>query len=253
MRGHRDLALVAGGAVVCAAIALFVPSEPIRLLAAAPLCLIFPGYALVSATFGPRSLSGGRFATLAVGVSLMVLILSALVLNYGPGGIRDVSWAVILLIVTLAACGWAAARRGPDEAPYAVVRPPRATAGDTLFLAGAAIAIVAALVISATVYPADDVLGFTRLSMLTKPGSSAVDIGVESNEQRRQSYFLSITLAGRPLLKERLTLAPGDEARLRVRMPGDLGQESGRLAASLYRASSPGILYRRVTSWLPPP
>jgi uncharacterized membrane protein len=253
MRGHRDLVLVAGGAVLCAAVAVFVPPEPIRLLAAAPLCLIFPGYALVSATFSARSLSGGRFAALVPGLSLMVLVLSALVLNYGPGGIREITWVVILLLVTLGACGWAAVRRVPGEVPYAIRSRPRGTTGDALFLAGAAVAMIAALVISATVYPAGDVLGFTRLSMLTKPNSSAVDIGVESNEQRRHSYLLRLTLTGRPLLKKHLTLGPGDETRLRVRLPSDLGQPSGRLAASLYRASAPGRLYRRVTSWLPPP
>lgn len=253
MRGRRDLALVAAGAVFCSAVALFVPPEPIRLLAAVPLCLVFPGYALASAVFSARSLSGGRFATLVLGLSLIVLILSALALNYGPGGIRDISWAVILLLITLVASGWAAFRRGPGEVPYAAWNRPRVSPGDGLFLAGAALAIVAAVAVSATVYPAGDVLGFTRLSMLTKANSSAVDIGVESNEQHRRSYLLRLTLAGRPLLRKRLTLAPGDESRLRVRLPSDLGQSSGRLAASLYRAGAPGVLYRRVTSWLPPP
>jgi hypothetical protein len=253
MRGHRDLSLVAAGAILSAAIALVVPTEAIRLIAAAPLCLVLPGYALASATFAARSLSGGRFATLVLGLSIIILILSALVLNYVPGGIRDVSWAVILVLLTVASCRWAAVKREPGELPFAGWDRPQVSAVDRLFLGGAALGIVAALVVSATVYPAGDVQGFTRLSMLTDPSGSAATVGVDSNEQHRQSFLLRMTLARRPVLAKRLSLDPGDESVLRVRLPHDRGAPRGMLVASLYRASSPGTLYRRVNSWLPPP
>ena len=116
-----------------------------------------------------------------------------------------------------------------------------------------AAAMIAALVISETVYPAGDVEGFTRLSMIPEAEGSAVDIGVESNEQQGRSYLLRLTLEGRLLLKKRFGLAPGDESRLRVRLPSGSEEPSGRLAASIYRTSSPDTVYRRVTSWLPPP
>jgi hypothetical protein len=253
MRGHRDLWLVVAGAVLCAVIALLVPLEAVRLAAAAPLCLVFPGYALASATFSARSLSGGRFAALVLGLSLIILILSALLLNYGPGGIRDVSWAVILVLVTVAACRWAAVKRKQGEVPYALRSRTRVSRGDYLFLGGAAVAIVAALVVSATVYPAGEVEGFTRLSMLADSSGGAATVGVDSNEQGRRSYLLSLTLDTRPLLTKRLSLDPGDESLLRVQLPQDRGPPSGELVASLYRASSPDTLYRRVNSWLPPP
>ena len=253
MRGHRDLGLVAAGAVLCAAVALLVPLEVIRLVAAAPLCLLFPGYALASATFSARSLSGGRFGALVLGLSLIVLILSALALNYGPGGIRDVSWAVILVLVTIAACRWAAVKRKPGEVTYAAWSRPQVSPSDYLFLGGAAIAVVAALVVSATVYPAGDVQGYTRLAMLADSSGNAATVGIDSNEQRRQSYVLRLTLDGGPLVNKRLSLDPGDESVLRVRLPQDRGRPTGELVASLYRASSPDTLYRRVNSWLPPP
>lgn len=251
MRGHRDLWLVAAGALVAAAIALLVELEAVRLVAAAPLCLVFPGYALASAAFRGRSLSGGRLAVLVLGLSLIVLILSALVLNYAPGGIRDVSWAVILVLVTVGACGWAAAKREPGEAPYAAWSTPRVGPLDYLFLLGAAVAVIAALVISATVYPASEVEGFTRLSMLPDSSGGAATVGVDSNEQHRRSYLLRMTLAGRPLLVKPVSLGPGDESVLRVRLPRNRAATTPRLlVASLYRASSPDTLYRRVDSWL---
>ena len=49
MRGHRDLRLVVRLAIACAAVALLAPWEALRFLAAAPLCLVLPGYAVASA------------------------------------------------------------------------------------------------------------------------------------------------------------------------------------------------------------
>jgi hypothetical protein len=251
VRGHRDLTLVVGLAVVCAAIALLVPLEAVRVVAAAPLCLVLPGYAIVAASFGPRSLSRGRFTVLVLGISLMTLVLSALVLNYVPGGIRDISWAIIVLVVIAGACRWTAIKRKPGELPYVSGPWPSATPADRLLLGGGALAAIVALLISATVFSADEVVGFTRIAMLPNASGSAVRIGIESNEKHRRSYRLRLALSGRPLLVKRLSLDPGDELELRVRIDSGLDRGSGRLAASLYRESSPQTLYRRVTSWLP--
>ena len=50
---------------------------------------------------------------LSVGLSLAMLALGSLVLNYVPGGIRACSWAVLLVLVVLAASREAALRRRP--------------------------------------------------------------------------------------------------------------------------------------------
>ena len=89
--------------------------------------------------------------------------------------------------------------------------------------------MVAALVVSATVYPAGDVQGYTRLSMLADSSGNAATVGVDSNEQRRQSYVLRLTLAGGPLVNKRLSLDPGEESVLRVRLPQDRGRPTGAL------------------------
>jgi uncharacterized membrane protein len=251
MRGHRDLRLVVALAVACALIALVIPFEAVRVAAAVPLCLLLPGYAVMSAAFGSRQLDRGRFAALTLGMSLATLVLCALVLNYMPGGIRDVTWAAILVVVVIAASRWAAIHRTPGKTAVRPGRPLRVTRLDGLMVGGGVAAAIVALIISATVFPAPDAVGYTRLWMLPTPSGSAVRIGVGSNEQHRSSYRLEVRLDGRDLLSSHLSLEPGEERELHL--PIDLaGAGSQRIAASLYRASRPGALYRRVTSWVRP-
>jgi uncharacterized membrane protein len=252
MRGNRDLRIVVALAVACAAIALIVPLEAVRIAAGVPLCLLLPGYALVSAAFGSRQLDWGRFAVLTLGMSLATLILCALVLNYLPGGIRDVTWAAILVVVVLAASRWAAISRRRGKSAVRPGKRLQATRLDALMVAGGGLAAIVALAVSATVYPAADAVGYTRLWMLPTATKSAVRVGLGSNEQRRQSYLIRVSLGERELLRSTLSLDPGEERVWRIpvgRVPGD---EPMRLAASLFRRSRPTVLYRRVTTWVGP-
>jgi uncharacterized membrane protein len=246
VRRHRDLRLVVSLAVVCALVALLAPFEALRLVAAAPLCLLLPGYAIISAAFGPRLLDRGRLAVLVLGTSLMNLVLCALVLNYAPGGIRDISWAAILVAVIVATSRWAAIQRRPAGSRVREGLRLRASGGDAILLGGGLLAAIAALIISATPYSAGGAVGFTRLWMLPTANGNAVRIGIGSNEQHRHSYRLRVRLSGRDLLLSKLSLDPGEERELRVPFEPAGGRRT-RIAASLYRDSSPDVLYRRVT------
>ena len=90
---NRDLLVVAAAAPVCAALALAVPVAPVRILAAVPLCLVLPGYALTAAIFARREISGLQYSLLALALSLSTLVLGSLVLDLSPGGIRSGTWA----------------------------------------------------------------------------------------------------------------------------------------------------------------
>jgi uncharacterized membrane protein len=252
MRGHRDLGAVAAAAVVCAAAALLLPWEAVRAVAAVPLALLLPGYAVTAAAFGPRRLDLARLSLLTLAMSFFVLVLSTLVLNYAPGGIRDVSWALILVIITVAACRAAAIRRPGTVRVAAEHRQlPRPRPLEALLVGGGLAMAVAALVVAATVFPARDAVGYTRLWMLPAPDGSGVRVGVANSQQGRSSYRLLVRRDGRSLFTRELTLEPGEERAVSVAVPpARAGGAGSRVAASLYRAAAPGQLYRRVTSWL---
>ncbi|MGN6258177.1 MAG: DUF1616 domain-containing protein [Solirubrobacterales bacterium] len=254
MRGHRDLRWASIAAAVCALVAALVPWEVVRIVAALPLTLFLPGYAIVAAAFGSSELALPKRMMLSVGVSLTVLVLGALVLNVFPFGIRTASWAVLLSLVAIAACWGAALRRGASQPerkrrPVAGLRPSR---GSAALLAAAVIVAGAAIALAQKPLPAKNAEGFTALWMLpTDAREEAVAIGVESNEQDPASYRLEVEVGAKGKPREyRVELKPGEEKTFEVDVPSKPGRRT-HVVASLYREGEPQRLFRRVTRWLP--
>ena len=100
------------------------PLEVVRIVAALPLTLFLPGYAVIAVAFGSSELALPKRLLLSVAVSLMVLALGALFLNYFPFGLRTASWAVLLPLIVIAACRGAALRRKHPAARGSAPRPP---------------------------------------------------------------------------------------------------------------------------------
>jgi len=252
VRGHRDLQRACVAAVACALVAAVVPLEIVRLAAALPLALFLPGYAIIAAAFGSHEPAPPKRITLSVATSLMVLALSAFVLNIFPFGLETASWAVLLPLIVIAACRGAALRRQrPRRSSSRRPSLPRPSAsGAVLGLAALAIA-VAALVLAQKPLPAENAAGFTALWMLpTDSREDAVAVGVVSNQRHSASYRLRVSLGKNQSQSYRVKLDPGEERVYEVDVPP---RASGRthVVASLYRKQRPGRLYRRVTSWLP--
>lgn len=255
MRGHRDLTRASVAAVLCALVAAVVPWELVRLVAALPLTLFLPGYAIVAAAFGSRGLAPPKRLTLSVAVSLMTLALTALVLNVFPFGLTTASWAVALPVIVIAACRGAALRRDQPQArrsakpPWAGWRPsPR----DAALVGAAVVVAITALVLAQKPLSADNAEGFTALWMLpTDSREDAVRIGVLSSEQDPAAYTLQVRTGakGQPQ-SYRVALGPGEEKTFEVQVPRAPGSRA-HVVASLYRSEEPQRLYRRVTSWLP--
>jgi uncharacterized membrane protein len=254
VRGHRDLTIAAAAAVLCAVVAALVPVEVVRVVAALPLTLFLPGFAILAAIFDGEELAPLKRVTLEVATSLMALVLSALLLNAFPFGLTTASWAVWLPLVVIAGCAWGGRRRGRAErrrgrsfAPFA--RP----SVRSVVLVGLAILVGAAsIALAQKPLPAKHADGYTALWMLPADGDEeAVVVGVQSNEQDSASYRLRVSQAGgRRSETHRVELDPGEEKTFEVEVPR---ASAGRthVVASLYRENRPGHLFRRVTRWLP--
>lgn len=252
MRGHRDLKLACLAAVLCALVAALVPLELVRLLAALPLTLFLPGYAIVAVAFGSRELAAPKRIVLSVGTSLMTLVLGAFVLNIFPFGLRTASWAVLLPLVVIAAARGAAMRRDPgDRRARRRTAFPRPAPTSLAVVAVALLIAAAALVLAQKPLPAKNAAGYSALWMLpTDSREDAVAVGVISNEHDYTSYRLEVSLGKRQSKTYRVHLHPGEEQVYEVDVPP---RASGRthVVATLYRKGRPGHVYRRVNSWLP--
>jgi len=118
------------------------------------LVLFFPGYTLLSALFPRKAdLSGIERVALSFGLSIAVVPLIGLILNYSPWGIRVYPILISITIFILACCAvaWQRGRRLPDEERFKVtfnLRLPRWSGMGNLDKAlsiGLIVAIVAAL------------------------------------------------------------------------------------------------------------
>ena len=109
---HRDLFVVIVLTIIAVILAFIVPSGwvPVRILTL-PLVLVLPGYALTTAIFPKRELGGPEHFIFSLGLSIVIVILSGLILNFIPFGLHVSSWAITLSAITLAACAVALVRR----------------------------------------------------------------------------------------------------------------------------------------------
>lgn len=252
MRGNRDLSIATWGSILCAPAALLSPWPALSLVFAAPLALLAPGYAIVAATFARRTIGWHRIALLSVALSLATLAIGSFVLNYAPGGVRGVSWAILLPLVTVACCRAAALRRR-EPLSFGWPKPAFGRLNTAFALGGLALA-AAALVLAMTTVPAENARGFTQLWVTPAAGGAraSAEVGVGSEEQHETSYILRTRLGrdSRPVVR-RFTLRPGESRQIRlygVRSP------SGKplpVRARLYRRDRPGKLYREVRAWIP--
>lgn len=253
MRGHRDLEIVAWGSLLCAVAALAIPLTALSLLFAAPLLLIAPGYAITAATFARRAPGRAQFALLSLALSLTTLVLGGFVLNYMPGGLQAIPWAVLVLLVVFGCCRSAALRRAPAKASKR--KPPqlRIRRRDAVLLLGGAALAAVALGLAVTTLPAKNARGFTELWVTPKAVARSAEIGVGSEEQHAASYVLRVKLGGvaRPLVRK-FRLKPGETRTLNLAAP-PLARGAVPVTARLYLRNRPGAVYRRVSAWIPAP
>jgi hypothetical protein len=253
VRGNRDLRSIVLAAAVCAVGALILPVEFVRLLFAAPLALFLPGYAIALATLARRSLQGRQLVLIGVALSLSVLALGALLLNY-LGGLHAGSWALFLFLVVFAASRAAALRREkPVEKTFASPLPRPSAPAAALGLVGVA-ATVVAFVLAFTPVAADHAIGYSELWIRpSRPDApAAVSVGVGSQQHSRTAFGLIARFGkDRRTVTRRFSLDPG-ERRL-FRLPADRPPRARpeRVAVTLYRRDRPNVPYRRVSAWIP--
>jgi uncharacterized membrane protein len=111
MRFLDDLIAVWLATILLLAVILLTPNNPVRVVLGLPFVLFFPGYVLIAALYPRRTdLDGVERLALSLGLSLAVVPLIGLVLNYTPWGIR-LTPLLISLALFIAVCSVAAVRQ----------------------------------------------------------------------------------------------------------------------------------------------
>jgi uncharacterized membrane protein len=195
----------------------------LRVLFGIPLVLFIPGYALIAALFpGKGDIDGIERTALSFGLSIAVVPLTGLMLNYTPWGIRLDPIVIALGVLTAGLCLIAQYRRAqlaPEDrfvVPYTEVRqslaqeffPKESSRTDRILSAILLIAILAAVVttVNVIVVPKEGEK-FTEFFILGEKGKAAdfptrllagenasLSIGIGNHEYRNVSYTVETWL-----------------------------------------------------------
>ena len=223
----------------------FLPSL-LQAAVAIPLLLIVPGYALTYAIIPNPELSKIERFLYAIGLNLAVIILGGLALYFTPWGLQKTSWAVLLGVITLlvSMTGIWRRRQAPTSEPN--TGHFHLPLHHVLLLSLAIIMIGIAFKLTLTPQSLNNIQGYTSLSILTGPTSQpdTILVDIHSQELDATRYILRLTYNGQ--IKQEwsdLNLAPGMLWQQSITLPA--GQ--GLVEAVLYLASSPDVIYRRVS------
>jgi len=203
--------------VLTAAITLF-PSNILRIILGLPFVLFFPGYTLMASLFPRReSVSGIERVALSFGMSIAVVPLIGLILNYTPWGIRleSVLWLIASFIFITAAIAWFKRRELPKDERFGVefdlglVSRGIGTRDKVLSIILMLIVLGALGIIGYTIAAPKTGQQFTEFYILGAEGKataypkelkvgqeSRVTIGVVNNEHETMSYRLEVRVGG---------------------------------------------------------
>jgi uncharacterized membrane protein len=119
----NEFAVIWGVSAILLVIAGLTELQIPRVVLGLPCILLFPGYVLVAALFpGKKGLSGAERLALSLGLSVVIVTLGGLILNYGLGIYPVTVFGYLFLFITcLSVLGWHRRRRLPAEERFCIV------------------------------------------------------------------------------------------------------------------------------------
>jgi uncharacterized membrane protein/LysM repeat protein len=270
-----DLVIAAACALLTVAVVLLVPSlEPIRIVLGLPFILLLPGYVLVAALFpGKEDLDSIARAALSFGLSIAIVPLIGLALNYSPWGIRlNPILAFVSLFIVMGA-GAAMYRRQalPPEEAFAINFPlPRwsqvrlATVAQAVVVVLCLIGLGAAAAFLATSRGSSE--RFTEFYILGPDGraegypqtlelgdSLTVILGVVNHEGADAAYEIEATVDGQAAsLIDSARLKDGERWEESVTLVPHQAGNSQKVEFLLHKEEMDGVdeAYRTVHLWV---
>jgi uncharacterized membrane protein len=253
-----DIFTVIAIAIVAAVLALVVPQDIVLIrILTLPLVLVLPGYALTSALFPERAFGVAEHLVFSLGLSLIIVILSGLALNWTPFGLHPSSWAVLLSSITLSASAVALVRRRGQSisAPgWLRIGNVGLTLRQGLLLGLATVIICGAVAVSIIGASRQSYARFTQLWILPAQGANTkntVRLGVSNMESTVMQYRLDVNVDGK-VVKEwpAIDLNSNEkwEATLVLTPTGSVGV--AKVEADLYLIEASTTIYRHVVLWL---
>ena len=208
--------------ILCALLAVVIillPSDVLRIIMGLPFLLFFPGYTMITALFPSKEdLNGIERVAFSFGLSIVVVPLLGLALNYMPYGIRlfPVLITISLFILVMSIIAWLRRRRLPEAERFCISFDVDITGWRSFGKQDKALSIILVLFILAAIGTliytvANPKVGerFTELYILGLEGKAAnyprnlavgqdasVILVIVNHEHEDMSYRLEISIDG---------------------------------------------------------
>ena len=222
-----------------------------------PLVLMLPGYAVMSAMFVRLPSGFPERLVLSLGLSVIIVVLSGLALNWIPYGLQSRSWTLCLGTITLCGSAVAIVRRKGNATSH----PSRPIIGLTLrswLLLGLTAIVVAGAVAVSSLGAAQQQNSeqFTQLWILpiNEGGQKhMVRLGVSNMQLTEAEYGLNVSVNGKTVQEwSAIALKPHGTWEVTLTLPTIKYTGKIYVEAVLYRNSASSKKYRVVDLWLAP-
>jgi len=262
----KDLWLIGIVTIVLAVAIAFFPSTIARTILGLPFLLFFPGYTLTAALFPKKgSLSGVERVALNFGLSIAVVPLIGLVLNFTPWGIRLEPILISLAVFIIAASGVAWYRReklAPEER-FRVLFNGRLPSWQGQSMPDKVLSVVLIVAILGAIGTLGYAIAtprvgekFTEFYILGSGGKAEdyptelkvgeegrVIVGIVNHEQERTSYKVEVWIDGEKA-KLRIEGEDRDEISVELENEGKWEQEVGFVPQKAGRQKVEFVLYK---------
>ena len=234
------------------------PSSGLRIVLGLPFLLFFPGYTLMAALFTRREgMGASERIALSFGISIAIVPLIGLILNYTPWGIRleTVLYSVASFVFITSIVAWLRRKRLPEQEGFSIrfqLRLPgwSGSAWDKACSVVLAISILAVLGTLSYVIATPKVgERFTEFYILGQEGEAAaypqelkigetgkVVVGIINQENETVNYHLDVMIEGMMNNRvESLSLEIGDKWEEVVNFTPDRAGDNQKVEILLYR------------------
>ena len=255
----------------------FLPNNAARIVLGLPVVLFFPGFTLLAALFpGKESLNDIERFALSFGLSVAVVPLIGLALNYTPWGIRlyPILISLFLFIFIMSVIGWFRNRKLPHEERIALhlnLKFPspshlwsRQTLRDKIITVVLVVLVIGGLgTLVYVVRQPRSVEKFTEFYILNDAGKvgdypstivagqgARVILGVINHENEAIAYKIQITLDGKDILRiDPFTLNAEQKREQEVAITPIEEGDKQELEFLLYKGDSSDV-YESVHLWI---
>ena len=263
--------------VILFVIIAFLPNNVARIVLGLPVVLFFPGFTLLAALFpGKERLNAIERFALSFGLSVAVVPLIGLVLNYTPWGIRlyPILISLFIFIFAMSVIGWYRNRKLPQEERITLhinIRLPSPshlwsgqTLRDKIITVVLVVLIIGAVgVLVDVVRQPRSVEKFTEFYILNDAGKvgdypstiiagqdARVILGVINHENEAIAYKIEITLDGKDILQiDPFTLIAEQKREQEVTITPVQTGDKQDLEFLLYKGDSADV-YESVHLWI---